>query len=117
MEVVINTKFWHFSQNNSGGIFVIDEKNGVCEDIIIEAQNPKEALSKLSNIGDRVIGFWDFCSCCGERWDDYLIEEEGAKVPSMYNEPISTMNPSKYRNRVFIHHYNGKIESSDFSKG
>lgn len=33
--------FYHFAQNNSGGYFVNDNKAGVCEHIIIEAESAK----------------------------------------------------------------------------
>ena len=37
MEHTVNTKFYTFSQNNSGGAFVKSDKEGISECVIIEA--------------------------------------------------------------------------------
>ena len=48
--------FYTFDQNNSGGYFVTDDKHGVSEYVIIEADDSEAAISKLESIGSNVDG-------------------------------------------------------------
>ncbi len=114
MERVIKTKFWEFNQNNSGGYFVKDDENGVCENVIIEAQTPDEAWSRLEKIGDKVDGFWSYCSCCGARWYDDLDEKDGKDVPMHYNKPLEEVEKSMLSERAFVHYYDGSIKEFKF---
>ena len=59
----METKFYEFSQNNSGGSFDVDEN--VCHRVIIEAKNENEAIEKFTPMTDNQSGS---CPCCGERW-------------------------------------------------
>ena len=103
------TKFFHYSQNNSGGYHVNDAENGICEDVIIEAKTAEESWQILSRIGSSVSGFWSFCSCCGERW--YKCEDrEGTWIPEIYGESLSAQVQSFFRNRCFVHYLNGEIK-------
>lgn len=65
-----NTKFYEYSQNNSGGSFYVDEN--VCNQVFIEATNEKHANSIAKEIGIYFDGcaIGIDCSCCGDRWDD-----------------------------------------------
>ena len=60
--------FYEFSQTNSGGHFVVDDK--VCHRLFIEADTSKEATEKAEELGC----YWDGvdkgidCPCCGDRW-------------------------------------------------
>lgn len=61
-------KFYEFSQNNTGGSFVTDDK--LCHRVVIEATSEKEAIQKAEEIGiyfDGVENGMD-CPCCGDRW-------------------------------------------------
>ncbi len=64
----MKTKFYEFSQNNSGGGFDTDDK--LCHRLFIEADSNKEAISKAENLGC----YWNGvdegmdCECCGDRW-------------------------------------------------
>lgn len=66
--------FFEFSQNNSGGSFVVNDR--VCHRLYIEAEDYNEARDKAEELGC----YWDGvangidCPCCGDRWSDY--EEE-----------------------------------------
>ena len=70
-------KVYLFDQNNSGGIFIVDDK--VCPRVYITAKNSKEANEKAESIGiyfDGVANGLD-CPCCGDRWnrvDEYDVE-------------------------------------------
>ena len=60
--------FYEFTQNNSGGTFVVDDK--VCHRLFVEADNEDEAYSIAKSLGC----YWDGvakgidCPCCGDRW-------------------------------------------------
>lgn len=62
--------FYLFSQNNSGGYFIVNDK--VCNKLIIEADCKEEATKVAENLGC----YWDGvskgidCPCCGDRWTD-----------------------------------------------
>lgn len=64
----METKFYEFSQNNSGGSFDVDSK--LCHRLFIEATSVDEAVSKAENLGC----YWNGvdngmdCECCGDRW-------------------------------------------------
>lgn len=63
-----NMKFFEFTQNNSGGMFVVDEK--ICHRLFIEADNEEVATQKAKKLGvyfDGVDRGMD-CECCGDRW-------------------------------------------------
>ncbi len=87
--------FYHYSQNNTGGSFRID--NDVAHHVIIEANSAKEADAKAQDIGI----YFDGCSmgmdcdCCGDRWyeqwgdngkDTPLIHGDD---PKMYQDHFS----------------------------
>lgn len=69
-KVTVNTKFFDFHQNNSGGRFVHEPKKGIGSTVIIEAIDADGANQKAENIGL----YFDEngerdCTCCGSRWD------------------------------------------------
>jgi hypothetical protein len=86
-----NTKFYEFSQNNSGGHFDVDEN--VCHRVIIEATNERHSISIAKEIGIYFDGcaIGVDCSCCGDRWydspDEIDIEQyrEGGYPAPVYN--------------------------------
>ena len=63
MERIIQTKFYEFSQNNSGGYFDVDEN--VCHRVIIEAMDEKHAVALFEPMIENQSGS---CPCCGDRW-------------------------------------------------
>lgn len=70
MERKINTKFFEFSQNNSGGYFDVDEN--VCHRVIIEAIDEDHAQSIIEPMIENQS---PSCSCCGDRWSIYYCDE------------------------------------------
>lgn len=63
---------WYcFNQNNSGGIFDVDDK--VCHNLFIEAESFNNAVTKAEELGC----YWDGvskgidCPCCGDRWSQW----------------------------------------------
>ena len=61
-------KFYEYSQNNTGGSFVTDDK--LCNRLFIEANSSSEADSIAEDLGC----YWNGvdegsdCECCGDRW-------------------------------------------------
>lgn len=111
------TKFYTFSQNNSGGYFVVDENAGVAEYLIIEANDAKEANEKLSEIGKNVDGFWNYCECCGERWNlAWEDDDEGKPEPMIYGEPIANLTQEMFRHQTFVHYLDGTIKHHAFKQ-
>lgn len=74
----MNTKFYVFDQNNSGGYW--DKVLGY--KVIIEAENPRQAnkLAEVMGIYFNGVENGEDCECCGDRWcevDEYdAIEPE-----------------------------------------
>lgn len=60
--------WYKFSQNNSGGSFITNDK--VCHMLYIEAETFKEAVIKAESLGCYWNGVADGidCPCCGDRW-------------------------------------------------
>lgn len=81
----METKFYKFTQNNSGGYFVVDDN--VCYRLFIEANNIQEAIDKAKELGvyfDGVSKGID-CSCCGDRWYEPW-EDEGLELDKWQQE-------------------------------
>lgn len=83
----METRIWHFRQNNSGGTFDVDQKKGIGVDVYIEAFNADQANDHAERIGLYFNGVEDGpdCECCGDRWDpvsdlyDIVQDEETIK--------------------------------------
>ena len=109
----VTTKYYHFSQNNSGGKFYNNVEHGVGPEVIIEGMNAEHAYSRLEDIPSDYTGMYDNCSCCGDRWyapDD----DEGTDEPMVYGEKVSECKKDSFRQDAFIHHYDGSIEHVEF---
>lgn len=109
----MKTQFYTFDQNNSGGYFVEDDKHGVCEYVIIEAESERDACNKFEAIGDKVDGFWNACPCCGDRWTTYMPDHYD--VPSLYSTPIENQTKGPFRQRAFVHYLDGTFKEFKFS--
>jgi len=83
-------KFFHYSQNNSGGSFDINET--VAHHVIIEALSAKDANIRAVDIGIYFNGCdtGADCSCCGDRWSEQWCSNEGDDTPLIYNDPPET---------------------------
>ena len=111
----MKTKFYTFSQNNSGGSFVNSDLKGISEYVIIEALNAESANNIAEEIGIYFDGCDDGrdCSCCGDRW--YSTDNnDGEEVPSIYGEPLENMEKSGYRNNCFVHYLDGTFKKIEF---
>lgn len=106
----VSTKFYHFSQNNSGGSFDFDEQRGITHNVIVEAKDYEHANRLAEDIGIYFGGLGD-CPCCGDRWYEQW-DEKGDSVPSIYGEPVESqissmawMPPGK---ETVVHYLDGR---------
>jgi hypothetical protein len=79
-------KFYEYSQNNTGGSFITDDK--LCHRLFIEANSSTEADEIAEGLGC----YWNGvdegsdCPCCGDRWHSgYVVD-----ISSMTKEKNST---------------------------
>jgi len=81
-------RYFHFSQNNSGGSFDVDDK--VAHHVIIQARSPEEANRLAINVGIYFEGCstGQDCSCCGDRW--YPAYGDGDETPLIYDQDPAT---------------------------
>jgi hypothetical protein len=103
------TRFFHFSQNNSGGSFHEDEDAGLGPEVWVEAHNATEANNLAESIGiyfDGVERELD-CSCCGDRWYRVWPDNEGYDMP----DPTSLY---RYRPVAYVHFLDGRIGTMEF---
>lgn len=85
------TKFYTFSQNNSGGYFERDDN--LAEDVIIEANDAKHANNLAEEKGIYFDGCYSGidCNCCGDRWDR-VDDGEGKDRPLIYGSDLEGCN-------------------------
>ena len=88
--------FYHFRQNNSGGV-VAGFRN-----IIIEAKNADQANYIAEEKTD--IYFYGMdegkdCKCCGDRWSK-ASSYRGTKKPTMYSEPVIFISAKNKANGI-----------------
>lgn len=109
-------KFWHFSQNNSGGSFDFSESEGITHHVVIEAESAEDANVKAIQKGLYFDGCdtGQDCPCCGDRWHRQWDSNAGDKLPSIYGQPLGTeggghewMKPGK---ETAVHFADGRIE-------
>tara|TARA_R110000868_G_scaffold397172_1_gene669726 strand:+ start:173 stop:559 length:387 start_codon:yes stop_codon:yes gene_type:complete len=100
-------KWWHFSQNNSGGYFLVNDM--VAEDVFIQAPTAEQARARAEVI------FADnsaFCDCCGARWyDDARYENDGYDVPSRWGQTLGEVVADRFNTEARLHHFDGLVES------
>ncbi len=86
-EAIVKTKFFHFSQNNSGGSFHVDES--VAHHVIIEALDAMHANQRATDVGIYFDGCrtGQDCDCCGDRWYAKWSDDTGDDEPLIYDTP------------------------------
>ena len=104
----MSTRFYHFSQNNSGGSFDVQPNEGIDVNVIIEAPSAPEANTIAEGIGIYFNGCSTGidCSCCGDRW--YKVDYyEGSEKPGIYGNPFEKDDSHS----GYIHYLNGEIQA------
>lgn len=107
-------KFFMFSQNNSGGNFVVNKEKGVAHYVIIEAKDAEAANKKALALGLYFNGVAEGkdCGCCGDRWCE-TNDSESADYPHIYGVDVSngiyetTFLP--FAEKAFIHYLDNRI--------
>ena len=110
-------KWYHLSQNNSGGHFDVDPDRGIGANLFIQAENAQAANDRAEEIGCYWNGVDDGsdCSCCGDRW--YPISEyNSSDEPEQYGKPVSPVpleKATKYFGKPsFLHYADGTISAA-----
>ena len=116
----VNLRWYTYSQNNSGGSFVLNESVG--HYVFVEAPTAEEANRIAEDNGLYFDGCRDGrdCSCCGDRWYPQWREDSGYDYPDLYGEDIRdlydfydvlTMAADKvtdeYRGYVVVYRHDG----------
>ena len=107
-------KFFHFSQNNSGGRFDFNIDKGITHHVVIEAENAHDANARAERIGLYFDGSGD-CPCCGNRWSGQWLDE-GNETPCVYGRPANAYKTFAGRGwmeegrEIAVHHADGKVE-------
>ena len=107
--------FFTFGQNNSGGGFDYNETSGISHFVIVEADSAKEAIASAEEIGLYFDGEGD-SPCWGDRWSDYMDDEDGTEEPTIYDKPVSEYFNTSYAMKwingyeAFVHYQDGNIE-------
>ena len=102
MERTVDTKFYTFNQNNSGGSFHKDHTVGIGQRVIIQATDEDDAIFRAEKIGLYFDGGGD-CPCCGNRWSSYV---EGEDYPNVYGTKMTNCNEKTH---TFIHYFDGSF--------
>lgn len=75
-------KFFLFDQNNSGGLYELNDS--LTHYVFIEAASANEANAIAESIG---IEFGVGCPCCGDRWNP-VFDDDGMVSPLIYNRSV-----------------------------
>jgi len=113
----METKFYHFRQNNSGGSFRIDEEAGIGINVIIEGTSPSHANFRAEEIGLYFNGCDDGtdCPCCGDRWYN-TSASDGEDVPTMYGDAVGDVEKDMFCTDCYVHYIDGTIKHHIFKE-
>lgn len=120
----IETKWFHYRQNNSGGHFDYDPKEGISVNVYVEARDAKEADFRAEQIGiyfDGIENGMD-CDCCGDRWtaQDWCSSEVNDDVVPAPDLPY--LNKTGWGMKwtdgyeTFVHRYDGTFYGTEYSE-
>jgi hypothetical protein len=86
--------FYAFSQNNSGGRFVLDEECGLTHFVLIEADSASDANYRAIAVGIYFDGCREGldCACCGDRWGE-VDDRDATESPTIYEQPADQYTP------------------------
>lgn len=104
-------KFFHFSQNNSGGSFDFDRERGITHHVVVEARDADHANQRAEDIGLYFGGAGD-CPCCGDRWYEQWCDD-GNDQPMVYDEPVSEFKGHRWMGNDpegVVHYLDGRVE-------
>lgn len=90
--------YYIYRQNNSGGYLI--ENDDVGSYVVVEATSQSKAQSKMEEI---IVGYNDFCTCCGERWSPEAPKE----INSMEEFTTVMWKRNFSENKYIIYHADG----------
>lgn len=106
-KIEIETKYYKYYQNNSGGHYELNDKDGIGHYLIIEARNYEEANNRFNEI---VENYSSYCSCCGDRWWDFDDDNDSDIYQDLEKAFNSIGSDSRKEDLiVFVHDYDEKI--------
>lgn len=122
--VVTGLKWWHYRQNNSGGHFTYNPREGVSVNVYIQAKDCIEADFRAGLIGIYFNGVQHGkdCECCGDRWfaqADWGTPVEDSEIPAP--DILWEKNASRFIKWIdngyetFVHSHDGKFYGSEFA--
>jgi hypothetical protein len=112
MKKEIETLFFRYHQNNTGGYYNCSYPS-VARVVIVEAKNSEEADRIAEDSGLYFDGSGD-CRCCGKRWSQNW--EDGTETPSNYGTPIEeeykeVFSEKDWEEHLSVIYYDGKIRT------
>jgi hypothetical protein len=105
----MSTRFYTYSQNNTGGSLESDSTNGISHYVIIEAVSAELANAVAKNIGIYFDGCANGvdCDCCGDRW--YKVDElDGKEQPTIYGDTDFVFESENVNG--YIHYADGRVQ-------
>ena len=95
------TKFFTFRQNNSGGVFVVNDT--VAHSVVVEATSPADANARAKDMG---MFRMSFCECCGPRFFEAFDSDEGVDT---FEEAVADSRHSSFQkdDTVVVHFVDG----------
>lgn len=94
------SKFFTFSQNNSGGYYVEDDT--VAQVVVVEADDADDADSRASKKG---VFSYHYCDCCGPRFSGQYDRAKGFRSVKAAVADSFMQSPS-----VVVHFKDGRVE-------
>ena len=101
---ITTLKFFTFSQNNSGGTFIVDQD--VDQYVIVQATCADDANSRAKEHGiyfNGCVSGMD-CDCCGDRWSEQWDDDYGNDMPEIYGD-----SPELSGSPTIIYYTDGKV--------
>lgn len=111
--MAVETRFFTYVQNNTGGSFDFYPKSGITHYVIVEAVDAAHADQRANAIGLYFNGCDDGrdCSCCGDRWCSAY--GNGDEQPMVYDAPAAVYKPRFIwidGPEIAVHYLDGRVE-------
>lgn len=107
--------FYHFSQNNSGGVYALTETLG--HDLYVEASSPEQANERAESLGIYFGGVASRadCACCGDRWTPAESWTHTlANMPAAFHKPAWMYPEGRY---AVAHFQDGSFRRVNYEEG
>jgi hypothetical protein len=94
-------KWFHYSQNNSGGSFDIDPARGIGPHVWVEAPSiaAANAIAQSKGVYFNGCETGQDCPCCGDRWSEPW-DDDGKDVPLIYPQYAFGWHDAVYFHRL-----------------